>query len=282
MRDRDYYLGLDMGTSSLGWAVTDENYNLLKAKGKDLWGIREFEEALTAVDRRTSRVARRRRQREIVRIGLLKDYFHDAICAVDANFYQRLENSKYHREDKDAAVNSPDGIFHDKGYTDKDYFDRYPTIFHLRAELLESDEPHDVRLVYLALLNMFKHRGHFLNMTLGTDGGARKIGEAYEDFCSAALELLELEFLRTIDGSALEEILSNRDYSRKRKAEELASLLCVAKKEKRKMACINGICGLKFDLKVVFGEEMLLRIRNMTSVFRKRSMRKKKRKCRGS
>ena len=48
MEKKNYYLGLDMGTSSVGWAVTDENYNLLRAKGKDLWGIREFEEAKTA------------------------------------------------------------------------------------------------------------------------------------------------------------------------------------------------------------------------------------------
>ena len=46
-----------MGTNSVGWAVTDENYVLMRAKGKDLWGIREFDEALTAVDRRTHRVA---------------------------------------------------------------------------------------------------------------------------------------------------------------------------------------------------------------------------------
>ena len=26
---KDYYLGLDMGTSSVGWAVTDMEYNLL-------------------------------------------------------------------------------------------------------------------------------------------------------------------------------------------------------------------------------------------------------------
>ena len=61
MEKKDYYLGLDMGTNSVGWAVTDENYNLLRAKGKDLWGIREFEEAKTAVDRRTHRISRRRR-----------------------------------------------------------------------------------------------------------------------------------------------------------------------------------------------------------------------------
>ena len=40
-----YYIGLDLGTSSVGWAVTDENYNLVKKHGKDLWGVREFEEA---------------------------------------------------------------------------------------------------------------------------------------------------------------------------------------------------------------------------------------------
>ena len=106
---KDYYLGLDMGTNSVGWAVTDENYVLMRAKGKDLWGIREFDEALTAVDRRTHRVARRRRQREIARIGLLKEYFHDAIAEVDPDFYQRLDNSKYHEEDKDHedVINQP-------------------------------------------------------------------------------------------------------------------------------------------------------------------------------
>ena len=34
-----YYLGLDMGTNSVGWAVTDANYNLLKAKGKPVFRI---------------------------------------------------------------------------------------------------------------------------------------------------------------------------------------------------------------------------------------------------
>ena len=96
-----YYLGLDMGTSSVGWAVTDENYNLIHRHRKDLWGIREFEEAKTAVERRTQRISRRRRQREVARIGLLKDYFHDEIQKVDPNFYQRLDNSKYFPEDKE-------------------------------------------------------------------------------------------------------------------------------------------------------------------------------------
>lgn len=106
----EYYMGLDMGTSSVGWAVTDEKYNLIKKHGKDMWGIREFEEADTAEARRTFRVARRRRQREVVRIGLLKEYFHDEVIKVDPNFFQRLENSKYFQEDKDEEVNEKYGI----------------------------------------------------------------------------------------------------------------------------------------------------------------------------
>ena len=43
--EKEYYLGLDMGTNSVGWAVTDDAYNLIRFKGKDMWGIREFDEA---------------------------------------------------------------------------------------------------------------------------------------------------------------------------------------------------------------------------------------------
>lgn len=107
-----YYLGLDMGTNSVGWAATDPEYRLLKAKGKDLWGIREFNEASGAVERRTHRISRRRRQREQVRIGILKDYFHDAICEVDPGFFQRL---RYELADcchlKQCEVRLSDGLF---------------------------------------------------------------------------------------------------------------------------------------------------------------------------
>ena len=169
MATKEYYLGLDMGTSSVGWAVTDGEYHLLRAKGKDLWGVREFETAATAEERRSHRVSRRRRQREIVRQGKVKEIFHDAIEKEDPHFFQRLENSKYHIEDKDIPVRYRYGVFNDQNYTDKDYYEQYPTIFHLRCELIRNQQPHDVRLVYLAVSNIFKRRGHFLNAGLGTD-----------------------------------------------------------------------------------------------------------------
>lgn len=35
---KNYYLGLDIGTGSVGWAVTDEIYQIPKVHGKALWG----------------------------------------------------------------------------------------------------------------------------------------------------------------------------------------------------------------------------------------------------
>ena len=35
-----YYIGLDVGTNSVGWAVTDPEYNVLRFKGNSMWGAR--------------------------------------------------------------------------------------------------------------------------------------------------------------------------------------------------------------------------------------------------
>ena len=36
LQQGNYYLGLDVGTSSVGWAVTDTDYNILKFRGKSM------------------------------------------------------------------------------------------------------------------------------------------------------------------------------------------------------------------------------------------------------
>ena len=33
--EQEYYIGLDIGTSSVGWAVTDMNYQIIKRHGRD-------------------------------------------------------------------------------------------------------------------------------------------------------------------------------------------------------------------------------------------------------
>ena len=254
MDAKEYYLGLDMGTSSVGWAVTDQNYNILRAKGKDLWGIREFDEAVTAVDRRTNRISRRRRQRELVRIGLLKEYFSDAVHKKDQYFYQRLENSKYYIEDKDEEVRIKYNLFNDEDYTDKNYYEEYPTIFHLRKELINNESEHDARLVFLALLNMFKHRGHFLNMSLSGEGSSKSIQEVYERFTSLVEEEINVLFDKEVNTENLEEILGNTEYSRSHKVELLSELLQVELTDKKRVAFIKILCGLKVNVKLLFDD----------------------------
>ena len=48
MENTKYSIGLDIGTTSVGWAVIDDNYNLLKKKKKNMFGVYLFEEADTA------------------------------------------------------------------------------------------------------------------------------------------------------------------------------------------------------------------------------------------
>ena len=38
MENSKYFLGLDIGTNSVGWSVTDDNYNILNFNGKKMWG----------------------------------------------------------------------------------------------------------------------------------------------------------------------------------------------------------------------------------------------------
>ncbi len=155
-----FYIGLDVGTDSVGIACTDEEYKLLRAKGNDLWAVRLFEEAQTAEKRRLKRTARRRLQRRAMRIDLLQELLEPYIA--DKLFFPRLNNSGFIYEDKDSRLASPYSLFADKDYNDRFFYKEFPTIFHLRKALIDGAEKYDLRLYYLALHHIIKYRGHFL------------------------------------------------------------------------------------------------------------------------
>ena len=163
---QNYFMGLDIGTGSVGWAVTDEKYNVIRKHGKSLWGVRLFETANTAEERRIFRTSRRRLDRRNRRIQILQELFAEEINKIDPGFFLRMKESRYVPEDKrDEDGKCPDlpyALFVDKEYTDKDYHKQFPTIYHLRKMLMETKETPDIRLVYLALHHIMKHRGHFL------------------------------------------------------------------------------------------------------------------------
>ncbi len=162
-----YYIGVDIGTNSVGWAVIDENGYLLN-KGKHyLWGSRLFDQAQTAQNRRNYRSSRRRYNKRKERIRLLQMIMSDMVLEVDSSFFIRLEKTTFlDKEDKKAILKDNYkmnyNLFCDEDYNDKKYFKDYPTIYHLRKKLCESDEKADPRLIYLALHHIVKYRGNFL------------------------------------------------------------------------------------------------------------------------
>lgn len=253
-----YYLGLDIGTNSVGWAVTDPSYRLERFHKKDMWGIRLFEQADTAADRRTKRTNRRRLQRRHQRIQLLQELFAEEMAKVDDTFFLRLNESKLHLEDKSVQEKYP--LFIEKGYTDIDFYQEYPTIYHLRKDLMESDQPHDIRLVYLAIHHLLKYRGHFL--IDGSLNSAKSFSTVFEQMMRSVQDGLKIDFTVS-HPERVEEILRNRTMARSSKSKLLEKEFIVDPGEddpKILKTVVKQICtfiaGNKGDLKKVFREDL--------------------------
>lgn len=253
-----YYLGLDIGTNSVGWAVTDPSYRLERFHKKDMWGIRLFEQADTAADRRTKRTNRRRLQRRHQRIQLLQELFAEEMAKVDDTFFLRLNESKLHLEDKSVQGKYP--LFIEKGYTDIDFYQEYPTIYHLRKDLMESDQPHDIRLVYLAIHHLLKYRGHFL--IDGSLNSAKSFSTVFEQMMRSVQDGLKIDFTVS-HPERVEEILRNRTMARSSKSKLLEKEFVVDPGEddpKILKTVVKQICtfiaGNKGDLKKVFREDL--------------------------
>lgn len=166
-----YNIGLDIGTGSVGWCLTDNNGHLLKINRKgdngktyrnSAWGVRLFASADTAADCRIKRSTRRRYNRRRTRVIELRKIMSEMIMPVDPNFYARLDEAFLWNEDKSDKAKAPFLLFNDKKLYDIKYYTDYPTIYHLRKYLLETKEKADPRFIYLALHHMMKYRGHFL------------------------------------------------------------------------------------------------------------------------
>lgn len=196
---KKYYLGLDLGTDSVGWAVTDENLEIVRKGGKSLWGVRLFDEAESAANRRTNRTTRRRLQRRKQRITLLQDIFQDEMNKVDPMFFRKMELSKYHFEDRNQYFNSKTILFSDDKYTDREYYKQYPTIYHLRKDLINNpDKKFDIRLIYLAIHHLIKYRGNFL-----TEGDFDVNGNDYENIINNINEIIEQINIDKVDDKGI-------------------------------------------------------------------------------
>ena len=248
------FIGLDMGTNSVGWAATDENYEVIKKNGKALWGIRLFDEAQTAEDRRMHRIARRRIERRSRRIDLLQELFAQEICKKDPGFYERLNESGLYEEDK--RVHQTNSLFNDVDFNDKAYYKKYPTIYHLRHALMTENHPFDVRLVYLAIHHILKHRGHFLFENFQTDEkGTSGFDESFAAFGSA-LDRIKGSSPDVRKADSMKDILKDKKLGVKEKAASL--LQCLGQgKEKDFKAMMTLAAGGTASLSDIFNDEKL-------------------------
>ena len=247
---KNYYVGIDMGTDSLGWAVTETNYRLCKAHGRDLWGVYLFDEEEGGAERRNFRAARRRTARVRQRLCLLQSLFAKEIAQKDPLFFLRLNNSSLFSEDKDGRLVTKDALFADDRFSDRQYFAAYPTIYHLRAALLQGDI-RDVRLLYLGIHHILKNRGHFLfeGQTFET-GNTEMIGQKFSEI-NAFLEEREWPTLTLKELPACLQVLRQKQSSKKDRQQALAQLL-QADREKSLMAVVKAVTGGTVRVKDLF------------------------------
>ena len=196
---KDYSIGLDIGTTSVGWAIVDNNTFKLVKKGnkrQSMWGVRLFDEAISAEGRRNSRSTRRRYERRRQRIKLLQEIFKDEIEKVDNEFFDKLHDSFYSTNDKNnkkVLLTDYDKINIFGNNSRKLSEKKYPTIYHVRNKIINSTEKEDIRLIYLAIHHIIKYRGNFLyssdNFSVNNLNIKEKLQETFTEINSLCKEI---------------------------------------------------------------------------------------------
>jgi CRISPR-associated endonuclease Csn1 len=262
LRDSEIALniGLDMGTGSVGWSATDDEGALFHFKKQPTWGSRLFDSAETAASARIPRGQRRRYIRRRWRLNLLQRLFKEEVEKTDPEFFIRLRQSRLIVDDR--GFKSP--LFNDSEFSERDYYDKFPTIYHLRYWLMTTEEKADIRFIYLAAHNIVKHRGNFLrqeNKSLSSKSAnaEESVNDFYRnlvDWCNAHEGYVM--GIKKCECKNLLEILSDVNKAPSQKRDDIAALLKVEVSEasSENKACNKALAaamvGLKVEFKKVF------------------------------
>lgn len=256
---RDYYIGLDIGTDSVGYAVTDEAYHLCKYKGEPMWGVTIFEEAQLGQERRAFRTARRRLDRRQQRVSLIRELFAPYIATSDPDFFLRLQNSSIVCDDLEEKIR----IFANVEET-KNYHKKYPTIHHLLCDLMKGNVSHDARLLYLACAWLVAHRGHFLSeVDKEHVSDVLEFHSVYNRFCSFfKQDENQLPWDEYGKEAEIEKVLK-KQIGITQKVKELSMVLFGVSKPPKKAenerysweGISKLLCGGKYSLKELFGND---------------------------
>lgn len=255
------YIGIDLGTQNIGYAVSDANYKIIKVGKKNALGVYTYSDentkANSAADRRAFRTARRRQDRRKFRIVLLQELFAQAMAAKDETFFLRLHENDLHLSDKSTSYKF--SLFNDTDYNDREYHKQYKTVYHLRKDLIENGTD-DVRKLYLAIHHIVKYRGHFL---LDGEMGAhndiapllKEINVAIDERNIEIDEIDEANKLPLINENCAKEltdIFKNDKLRKKQKIEKVNEILHASDSIKKHL--VTAIFGYKIDVIKLFGK----------------------------
>lgn len=251
-----YHIGLDIGTSSIGWAVIGDDFKIKRKKGKNLIGTRLFKEGNTAAERRGFRTQRRRLNRRKWRLKLLEEIFDPYMAEVDEYFFARLKESNLSPKDSNkkylGSLLFPD-------VSDSNFYDKYPTIYHLRRDLMEKDKKFDLREIYLAIHHIVKYRGNFLEKVPAKNykNSGASIGFLLEEVNSLYKDIIGDESVVILNSGKFEDvekIILDGENRNLDKQKSVGKLLVEDKKKKNIVTAFSkAIFGYKFNI-----EDLLL------------------------
>lgn len=267
MKNKKYNIGLDIGTSSIGYTITDDGGRLVHVRGKLGYGVRIFEEGKTAAERRGFRTTRRRLNRRKWRLRFLREIFEPYINEIDENFFMRQKESNLVKQDKQHT----DGHFLFNDREDKDFYHDYPTIYHLRQALMTEQRKFDIREIYWALHHIVKYRGHFLSEApvqsfkvgkLDLKQDFEKLNELFVEVLTVTDEgeqfQLKLDQVDAVKATLLDRSLTSNDRQK-----QLAPTLYEESHDKKvdkqfksiSTELLKAIVGLKSKINVIVGIE---------------------------
>lgn len=251
-----YHIGLDIGTSSIGWAVIGDDFKIKRKKGKNLIGTRLFKEGNTAAERRGFRTQRRRLNRRKWRLKLLEEIFDPYMAEVDEYFFARLKESNLSPKDSNkkylGSLLFPD-------VSDSNFYDKYPTIYHLRRDLMEKDKKFDLREIYLAIHHIVKYRGNFLEKVPAKNykNSGASIGFLLEEVNSLYKDIIGDESVVILNSGKFEDvekIILDEENRNLDEQKSVGKLLVEDKKKKNIVTAFSkAIFGYKFNI-----EDLLL------------------------
>lgn len=268
----NYNISLDIGTNSVGWAVTDENSKLLKIRNKNFWGVNLFDSADTAKKRRLFRAQRRRYVRRRQRIHLLQDLMCPLIEKMDKDFFKKMKYSYLDAEDRgDSQLtgikdwNKDKTLFFGDDFFEEGFYKKYSkTIYHLRKYLMETNDKVDPRLIYLALHHIIKYRGNFLYEGIEIDlNDTKDVKFNFEDLFKQIDALNDTEIQELVDINEIILIISNKSFKKSEKKEKLEIVFKLVEKKFKTIvnALISALIGNKFNYAKLCGRDFDVKIK---------------------